>query len=158
MKENLLFVTKGRSCEGVCYAMDLARSMNAGLVMLMVFEKQHHSFEDMMAAVAFAEAGDRGTVKELMEAEENARKEEVRGEIAEVTRRCKEGSVEFTHHIAAGDPLSAIKKFLKGATGIEMVLISPALLESSKLPDIRKLLREISRPVVTMSRPLGEGA
>lgn len=156
--ENLLFVTKGRSYEGICYAMDLARSMNAGLVMLMLLENQHHSFEDVMAAVAFAEAGDLGSAKELMDEEENARKEEVRTEIAEVARRCKEGSVEFTHHIAAGDPVSAIKKFLKGSSGIEMVLISPGLLESRKLPDIRKLLKEISRPVVTMSRPLGEGA
>ena len=69
MKEKLLFVTRGgKDCDnGFSYILELAKTLNAGIAMLLVYNKRTmETYEDVMAAVAFAEAGDLETVKELI--------------------------------------------------------------------------------------------
>lgn len=155
-KEKLLFVTKGGAAadEGFSYVLDLAKTLNAGIAVLMVRgRKALQTYEDVMAAVAFAEAGEHQTVREMMTAQKEEVDKEEAKKIGELTERCRESSVAVTCNQATGDLTEVIDDFVKGKPGIEMVFLSPALSRSKGTRDIKKLLKKISRPVVTLTRP-----
>lgn len=156
MKEKLLFVTKGgeSSDEGFSYVLELAKTLNSGIAVLFVYNKgAMDTYEDVMAAVAFAEAGDLDTVREFMTKEEIEIKESERRRIEEMTAKCRGSSIDFIYQTSAGDPISAIKNFLKKRPEIEMVLLSPDLSGTKKEINLKKLLKNITRPVVTIARP-----
>jgi hypothetical protein len=91
-KEKLLFVTRGgEDCDnGFTYILELAKTLNAGIAMLMVYNKNvMQTYEDVMAAVAFAEAGDLETVKNLMQTQERVIKETAGKKIKEMTEKCR---------------------------------------------------------------------
>lgn len=155
MNETLLFVTKGgEDCDnGFTYILELAKTLKAGIAMLMVYNRRAmETYEDVMAAVAFAEAGDLETVKELMQAQERRIQETAKEKIGEMNKRCRENSVHFTYQTVADDTVAAIKDFLKCRHDIDMVLLSPNLSVSRKI-DLKKLLKNITKPVVAISRP-----
>lgn len=155
-KEKLLFVTKGgEDCDnGFNYILELAKTLNAGITMLMVYNKNAmQTYEDVMAAVAFAEAGDLETVQELMQTQERAIKETAGKKINELTEKCRENSVPFTYQIVADDAITAIKDFVKNRPEIDMVLLSPNLSVSKKGIDLKKLIKNITKPIVTISTP-----
>jgi hypothetical protein len=161
INEKLLFVTKGgEDCDnGFPYVLDLAKVLNTGIVMLLVYDKQTmDSYEDTMAAVAFAEAGESKTAKELMQEQEKKVRNAVDGKIKELAGRCKENSVPFMSHISVNDTVTAIKNFLKDKPYIDMILLSPNLSVSKKGIDLKKLLKNITKPIVTISRPAEAGA
>lgn len=159
-KEKLLFVTRGGEAmdEGFSYVLDLAKTLNAGIAVLMVYKRRAtQTYEDAMAAVAFAEAGEHKTVKEIMETQvEEIDAAEAR-EIGKLTERCRESSVPVTCNRAQGDMTKVIEDFIRSRPSIEMVFLSPGLLEKRGLKDIKRLLRKISRPVVTLTRPEAAG-
>ncbi len=160
-KEKLLFVTKGgEDCDnGFTYILELAKTLNAGIAMLMVYNKRVlDTYEDVMAAVAFAEAGDLETVKELMQTQERVIKETAGKKIKELTEKCRENSVPFTYQIAADDAITAIKDFVKNRPEIDMVLLSPNLSVSKKGIDLKKLIKNITKPIVSISVPAKAGA
>src|SRR4030066_2478799 len=98
MKEKLLFVTKGgEDCDnGFTYILELAKTLKASIAMLMVYQKgMMNTYEDMMAAVVFAEAGELETVKELMQAQERGIREAAEKKIREMSEKCVENSVPF---------------------------------------------------------------
>jgi hypothetical protein len=153
MKEKLLFVTKGgENCdEGFSYVLELAKSLNAGVELLMIYGKGvMDKYEDMMAAVAFAEAGDHETVRELMNAQDKKLKDTAEKKIKELTEKCRETSVELGYQTASEEPINAIKDFLKSRPNINMVLLSPNISGDRKLLDIRKMLKSITKPIVTI--------
>jgi hypothetical protein len=84
-KETLLFVTKGgEDCDtGFTHILELAKTLNAAIAMLMVYQKGvMNTYEDVMAAVVFAEAESLNR-KELMQAQERgtgSRREEDPGD------------------------------------------------------------------------------
>jgi len=161
MKEKLLFVTKGgEDCDnGFTYILELAKTLKTGVAMLMVYNKRVlDTYEDVMAAVAFAEAGDLETVKELMQSQERVIKETAGKKIKEMTEKCRENSVPFTYQIAADDAITAIKDFVKNRPEIDMVLLSPNLSVSKKSIDLKKLLKNITKPIVSISVPAKAGA
>jgi len=161
MKEKLLFVTRGgEDCDnGFTYILELAKTLNAGIAMLMVYNKNvMQTYEDVMAAVAFAEAGDLETVKNLMQTQERLIKETAGKKISELTEKCRENSVPFSYQIVAGDAITAIKDFVKNRPEIDMVLLSPNLAASKKGVDLKKLLKNITKPIVTISVPAKVGA
>jgi len=158
MKEKLLFVTKGgENCdEGFPYVIDLAKALNAGVALLMVYpSRMMNTYEDVMAAVAFAEAGELGTVRELMQAQEKEIKEVADKKIGELTDKCRENLVELIYKIAIGDTITVIKDFLKDKASIEIVLLSPSLSGDKKNIDLKKLIKNISKPIVTITKPVG---
>ena len=160
-KEKLLFVTKGgEDCDnGFTYILELAKTLNAGIAMLMVYNKRVlDTYEDVMAAVAFAEAGDLETVKELMQSQERVIKETAGKKIKELTEKCRENSVPFTYQITADETITAIKNFVKTRPEIDMVLLSPNLSVSKKGIDLKKLLKNITKPIVSISVPAKAGA
>ncbi len=156
MKEKLLFVTKGgEDCdEGFSYVLELAKALNAGIAVLMVYNRRAmDTYEDVMAAVAFAEAGELETVKELLHEQEKEIKEVEDRKVKELSDRCREISVDLIYQTAIGDLTAAIKDFLKNRPNIDMILLSPNLSANKKGIDLKKLLKNITKPIVTITRP-----
>jgi len=150
MKEKVLFVTKGgENCdEGFSYVLELAKVLNAGIEMLMIYGKGvMDKYEDVMTAVAFAEAGDHETVRELMSTQG---KDIAEKKIKELAEKCREISVELGYQTASEEPINAIKDFLKSRPNINMVLLSPNLSTDRKVLDIKKMLKNITKPIVTI--------
>ncbi len=156
MKEKILFVTKGgeNTAEGFSYVLELAKTLNSGIAVLVIYPRQMMtSFEDAMSAAAFAEAGDFKTVRALMNDQESELKEAEERKINEMKIRAGEISVGLTHKTVTGDIASAITGYLKERSGIEMVLLSPNLSRERKILDLRKLLKNISKPIVNITLP-----
>ncbi|MDA8241571.1 MAG: hypothetical protein M0Z67_14545 [Nitrospiraceae bacterium] len=161
MKEKILFATKGgeNTDEGFSYVLELAKALNSGIAVLVVYPRQMMtSFEDVMSAAAFAEAGDFQTVRTLMEEQETELKETEEKKIKEMKVKAGEISVGLIYKTVSGDVASAITDYLKERTGIEMVLLSPNLSKERKILDIRKLLKKISKPIVNITLPEKAGA
>ncbi|MDO9027778.1 MAG: hypothetical protein Q7U68_02830 [Candidatus Roizmanbacteria bacterium] len=155
MQEKLLFVTKGgmNSDDGFSYVLELAKALNTGISVLMVYGRQVIStYEDVMAAVAFAEAGDLKTVREFMNKQEREIKEVEAEKIKELTEKCREVSLDLTYQVETGDTISLIKDFLGKMPNTKMVLISPNISGDKKLLDIKQLLKNITKPIVTITR------
>lgn len=155
MNEKLLFVTKG--CEdgedGFSYVLELAKSLHAGIEMLMVQGKQAiETYEDMMVAVAFAEAGDHETVRHLVNRQQKEIREAEAKKIEGFAERCREQSINFSCKVESGDAISAVKDLLKSKPNIEMVLLSPTISANKKILNFKKMLKQITRPVVAISR------
>ncbi len=156
MQEKILFVTKGGedSDNGFSYAVELAKTLNAGIAVLMVYSKQTlTALEDTMAAVAFAEAGDTETVKWLLHEQEEKIKEDAESKIKKFVEICGKNSISLVYRTALDDTITAIKDFLKNRPFIDMVLLSPNLSADKKGIDFKKLLKNITKPVVAMSAP-----
>lgn len=156
MINKILFVTKGgEQCDdGFSYALELAKTLNVAIeTLIMQPFNLSTQFEDLMAATAFAEAGDLKTVKEIMERHQNRCREKLNNRIAELARKAEETEINMLCHTSEGDAAAAIKVFLKDRPIIDMVLISPSLSENKKTIDIKKLLKNISKPIVHISRP-----
>ena len=157
MKEKLLFVTKGGDNfeDGFSYVLELAKTLNAGVAILMVYERRMAGvYEDIMAAAAFAEAGEAKTAIEILQAQEKETREAAEIKFKELTEKYKEISRDMFYQTAIGDIQHAIKDFLSNRSDIDMVLISPNLAGNKKIFDINKLLKNITKPIVTISRPL----
>jgi nucleotide-binding universal stress UspA family protein len=156
MKEKILFVTKGgEGCdEGFSYALELAKALNSGIAVLMVYPRQMlSSFDDVMSAAAFAEAGDFNTVKTLLDSQEKALRETEEKKVGEMIEKAREISINLIHKVASGDVANAIKDYLKNRPGVDMVLLSPTLAGNKKILDIKKLLKNISKPIVNITLP-----
>ncbi len=156
MKEKLLFVTRGgeNNDEGFSYILELAKALDTGISVLMVYKKKMmQTYEDIMAAVAFAEAGDLETVERLIHEEEERIKDVEQRRIKELTEKSIEASVDIAFYVDIGDIVNAIREFLKDRPSIEMVLLSPNLSSETGFREIKKILKNISRPIVTI-RPV----
>ncbi len=157
MKEKILFVTKGgEDCDkGFSYVLELAKALNSGIEILIVYPRQMlSSFDDVMSAAAFAEAGDFDTVKKLMDSQEQDIRETEKRAIGEMTVRAREISVALVHRSASGDVANAIKEYLKERPGVDMVLLSPNLGGNKKILDLKKLMKNISKPIVNITMPV----
>jgi hypothetical protein len=155
MREKLLFVTKGIEDydEGISYVLELSRILDSGLIILMIYDRAlTDAFEDSMAAVTFAEVGEFKTAREILEERQQRMEEDAKGKVAELAKRYKQYLVEINYQIAFGDVASNIKAIVKKKPSIELVLLSPNL-SNKGIIDIKKLLKEIARPIVTMSQP-----
>ncbi len=157
IKEKILFVTKGIEDyeEGFSYVVELARILRTNIFMLMIYDKPLiKAFEDSMAAVAFAEAGEAETAKEF--SEEQLRKIQADTKIRTDTlieKYCENGGpLKIRYKAVVGDIVSNIKKIAESEPAIDMVLLSPSLSNKGGI-SVRKLLKNISRPIVTMSKP-----
>ncbi len=161
MRERLLFVTKGGDNfeEGFSYVVELAKTLKAGVSVLMVYNKRPmDAYEDLMSAAVFAEAGEFKTAKEILHEQENELKAEADKKLKDLSEKYREISNDINYQIYIGDVLSSIKEFLKNKPNIDMILISPSLSKSKKEIDLKKLIKKISKPIVTISQPLQAGA
>ncbi len=156
MRKKLLFITKGGedSDNGLNYVIELARTLKAGVAVMLVFPKQFGEiYENIMAAITFAEAGEHKTSLAMMEYQDESIRKEAEDQAMSIMKRCAAESIPISCHVTHDDPISAIRTFVKGRPSIEMVLISPNLSQKRKDLNLRKLLKQITKPVVTISMP-----
>ncbi|GAB4389480.1 MAG: hypothetical protein Kow0025_15080 [Thermodesulfovibrionales bacterium] len=159
MARNLLFVTSrgDTSDDGFLYALDLARITRRGVTVLMVYRKKlAERLERLMsataAAVAFAEANEYEAAREVLE---DQKFEKVEGKVLnDIRRRCRESGVEANVVMTSDNFSSALNSLLKQDGSIDMVLLSPDVTGNGGLTlrDLKKLLKSVSMPIVTLSR------
>ena len=155
-KRQLLFVTYRDENleEGVSYAIELARAMYEDITFLFV-QKQSGlmaRFENMMTAVSFAEAGEHETAKQIMASP--GKQDVYEKELDAVVKRCLNEGIQAHVHSTGLDAISGIRKFIKENSGIDKVVLSPAITEAGNVTakDLSRLVRTASRPIVTMTR------
>ncbi len=161
MKENLLFVTRGGENieEGISYVIELSKILKAGITILIIYEKhKKRIYEDIMTSLTFAEAGELQTAKEILFEEEKELQKTTDAMLRALDKKFGEYQKDFSYEIATGNAMSAIRDFLRNKPGIEMVLLSPNLSGNKKNVDVKKLLKTITKPIVTISRPAGSEA
>ena len=154
MKQQILFVTYQSEAfdEGLSYAIDLARTMNKDLTILMAHNRNFFKkLEDIMTAITFAEAGEPETSKEIFSGKIDTESE---GKLNTLMEKCQDAGVTTRVYTVALDALSAIKDFLKQQAKVDMVLLSPSITNNGSVTsgDLQKLVKTESRPIVTMSR------
>lgn len=156
MNEQILFVSKGgEHCdEGFSYALELASTLNSDLTVLLIYPLQTaNSFEDIMMTAAFAEEGDLKSVRSIMGQQLKGIRDEVKKKLHSLKKECRQRQIGFLAEEAFGDVGDAIKQQLKTRPNIDMVLLSPSLSHRKKTPDFKKLLKQVAKPIVAISRP-----
>jgi hypothetical protein len=155
MRKQLLFVTYESEDmdEGLNYAIDLAKTMDKDISILIADNKKslRERFDDLMTAVTFAEANEHESARQTVAKGESAAAEKKAGLLAE---KCRESGVSVNVHAATADLFPAIKDFLGKKSGIDMVILSPSITDNGNVSarELNKLVRTASRPVVTMAR------
>ncbi len=154
-QKNLLFVTyHDEECdEGLSYAIDLAKIMDEGITILMVYKNRlMKKFDDLMTAITFAEAGEDEFAKRIML---DSEKETVRNEkLKFLIEKCRKSGVDVNVQTESKDIVSAVKDFLGKKTTIDMVLLSPCVTDNGNVTakELQKLVKTASRPIVTMAK------
>lgn len=156
-KKQLLYVTyHDESLEaGIPYAVDLAKTMNEDISILMVYRrKAMEKFEDYMAAIAFAEEGEFKTTRELIARDLEKKNESYEEKIGLLIESCKKLRIAADVSASALDVVSAIKNLLRQNTKVDMVLLSPGITSNSNIVEkkLSRLVKTISRPIITMTK------
>lgn len=154
MGRQLLFVTYQNEDfdEGLSYAVDLAKTMNKDLTILMTYQRSFMKrLEDVMTAVTFAGAGEHETAKEILSGQIESESMEKINLLAE---KFQNAGVITRVYVVALDAVSAIKDFLKQKNSVDIVLLSPSVTDNGNISsgELQKLVRTASKPIVTMSR------
>ncbi len=157
VKSRVLFVTKGDDKdfeEGFTYATGLAKISEGGVFVLFLYSKDGiRKFEDEMAAAAFAEEGDIESARDILSERERTFKKEAEKKVRFLQTLHDGNNPIVEYKVSTDEVVSAIKAVLQNHPTIEIVILSPSLMEKEKSISFKKLRRKISRPVVTMSRP-----
>jgi hypothetical protein len=152
MKRKLLFVSyrDGEFDHDLSYALDLAKMTDKGIAILLVNRKRvADKFEDIMAGVTFAEAGEHDTAIEMMtpKAEDGLK--------SLLEKKCRESGMVASVYSAMHDAVSSLRDFVKKNKTVDMILLSPSITEDGEInPKMLKrlVLQTSSRPIVTMTR------
>ena len=158
MKRNqLLFVTYHDENfeDGLSYAVDLAKTMNDGIEILMIYKRKVlEKIDDMMTAITFAEAGEHQTAKEMISEDYRKQNEDYEKKLATIKEKCTKSGIAVDFSTAAMDAISAIKNILRQNAKIDMVLLSPSVTNDGNVNAkvLNKLVKTASRPVVTMAK------
>ncbi|GER92746.1 hypothetical protein A45J_0471 [hot springs metagenome] len=154
-KKQILFVTyHDENLEsGLSYAVDLAKTMNEDISILMLYRRKvMEKFENYMAAVAFAEDGEFKTARELIMDDLKRKNESYEEKVCLFVERCKELGVSADVNTSSNDVISAIRNLISQNTKIDMVLLSPSVTHDGHVTakELNKLVKIASRPIVTM--------
>lgn len=158
MKRNqLLFVTYHDENfeDGLSYALDLAKTMNNGIEILMIYKRKVlEKFGDMMTAITFAEAGEHQTAREMISEDYKNQNEDYEKKLATIKEKCTRSGIAVDFSTAATDAISAIKNILRQNAKIDMVLLSPSVTNDGNVNAkvLNKLVKTASRPIVTMAK------
>lgn len=160
-KRQLLFITfyNDNFEEGLSYVIELAKIMNKGITALMIYKKSlTEKFEDIMTAVTFAEANEHGAAREFIKEDFKKMEGNADEKIASLFKTFRESGVDADIYFTKKDMSSAIRDFLNLKTGIDMVLLSPSVTNNEGLSakELKRLVRAVSRPIVTMARNVKE--
>jgi hypothetical protein len=157
-KRQLLFVTyRDEDLDvGLAYTIELAKAMYEDIVLLLVQKKDTitKKFENLMAGVAFAEAGEHETAQEMAAGSSRTNSIDYSGKITELVLKCSKAGVHLDVRESDQGVVAGIQVYLRQNAGIDKVVLSPSVTESEILTtrDLNRLLRTASRPIVTMTR------
>jgi hypothetical protein len=155
--KQLLFVTyhDEKSDEGLSYAVDLARTMNDGVGILLIYKRKVlDKFEDVMTAVTFAESNEHKTARELISDDLKAKNDDLEKKMSRMAEKCRDAGVTVEVSTAAMDAVSAIKNILRENPKIDLVLLSPSITNDGHITAkmLNRLVKTASRPIVTMAK------
>jgi nucleotide-binding universal stress UspA family protein len=155
--KRLLFVTyhDDNLKESLSYAVELAKGMNASIEVLLVYKRKvMEKFDDMMTAVAFSEAGEYKTARELISDDYRNNRQDYEKKMKHLKDFCLRSGVRVDVSTASMDPVSAIKNILRQNQRIDMVILSPCITNNGRVTTkvLNKLAKTASRPVVTMEK------
>lgn len=146
--------------EGLSYTIELAHIMKQALSVLMIYRRSvMERLEDYMVAVTFAEEGEFKTAKELIMDDLRTKGIDYDERLNIIRERCLSAGIELLNVNTSSDNiLSAIRNVLKGDSSIDMVLLSPSITKDPHIStkEMQRLVKEISRPVVTMTKNIKE--
>lgn len=146
--------------EGLSYTLELARIMNKAISILVIYRRKvMERLEDYMVAVTFAEAGEFMTARELIMNDLKEKGMDYEERLRFIEERCRLAGVELMGvNTSANSVSSAIKNLLKDSSAIEMVLLSPLITLDGHISAkaLQRLVKEVSRPVVTMAKNIKE--
>ena len=149
MGKNLLYVTfRGKgSGKGLSYMIDLAKIVGKGIAILVIKRRNIAGrFDALMSAITFAEAGEHEFAKEMLKTDKKDT------EIDDITKICKASGITPLIYIASGDITSALRGIIKKDKSIDMVFLSPEITSGVlSVRDFKRLLKDISVPIVTMT-------
>lgn len=153
----LLFVTYHDESfeEGLSYAIDLAKVMNDAISLLMIYKRKvMEKVGDMMTVVAFDEANELKTAREMIKEDYERKNESYEERLKQLMEKCRQAGVPVDISTAAADAVSAIKNLLRQNTNIDMVLLSPNITRDKHISvkDLNRLVKTASRPIVTMAK------
>jgi L-lactate utilization protein LutB len=155
--KQLLFVTfhDENFEEGLSYAVDLAKVMNNGISLLMIYQRKvMEKFGDMMTVVTFAEANEHKTAREMIKEDYERKNESYEERLNQLVEKSRQSGIPVDISTAATDAVSAIKNLLRQNTNIDMVLLSPSITKGHHITvkDLNRLVKTASRPIVTMAK------
>lgn len=155
MRKTILFVTyHDEDCgAGLSYAIDLAKTMDRGMAVLLINRRSlMERFEDVMASVTFAEAGEQETAKKIYAGD--MKEDCLDKKVISLAERCRGAGVEVSVQSEAKNILKAVKHYISVKNSVDMVLLSPNVTDSGNITerDLRNLFKTVSRPIVIMAR------
>lgn len=157
-KSQLLFVTHVDENieEGISYAIELAKAMCEDITLLLVRKKNKtmKKLEDLMAAVAFAEADEHDTARRFITDGPQSGSECYEKKLSGLVEKCAKEGIHVAVHNIEQDAVSSIRSFLKQHNHVDKVVLSPSVIEAGNVTnsDLSRLVRTASRPIVTMTR------
>jgi L-lactate utilization protein LutB len=156
-KRGLVFVTFSDADMdgGLTYAIELAKTMDEDLSLLLVKKKKDFmkKFETLLTAISFAEADEHETARQVMAVDEKSPRNN-KAKLAKLVKMCRQEGIQVHIHSTDLDAISGISAFLKEHSGIDKILLGPSMAEAENITakDLTRLVRTASRPVVTMTR------
>lgn len=136
---------------GVSYATYLSNLLGEKLRIVLLNRKGlGERFDDLAAAVTFAEANEHETAREFISGGGNGKAAAALQQ--ELIEKCDGDGVQATVHIGLEATVAVIMNFLKQKK-VDLVLLSPSVTTSRSI--LKKLVKFSPRPVVTMARGAG---
>jgi hypothetical protein len=156
-RNQLLFVTyhDENFDDGLSYAVDLAKTLNDGIEILMIYKRKVlEKFDDMMTAITFAESGEHKTAREMISEDYQKKDEDYEKKLEAIRETCNRSGIAVGFSTAAMDTVGAIKNILRQNSKIDMVLLSPSVTNDGNVNAkvLNNLVKTASRPVVTMAK------
>jgi hypothetical protein len=151
MKKQILFVTNESDDieDAFSYSVDLAKAMDEVITVLIISKKKLiDKFNDVMAAVTFAEADDSETARDILA--EGKAQNSVEG----CLKKFKNAGVSIKVLKSTKGALPAMTDLLKKNNNVDMVLLSPGITSNGEVTarELHRLVRTASRRIVTMAR------
>lgn len=152
MKKRLLFATfsDARVDQGFSYAMELAKTMDKDLSILLLKNNGISAFDKLMSAITFAEAGEHETAREFLSKADEGK---VKGKLGEISEKCKTAGITLSVYSSSKEILPAIGDYMRERNGIEMILLAPNITGYVSERKLKKLLDLSAKPVVKISQP-----
>jgi len=157
-KRQLLFVTHfdENLDDVVSYIIELAKTMHEDITLFLVQKKGNlvEKLGNLITAVSFAGIDEHDTARQTVAGGPQAGRQSREKKLSSLVEKCRKEGIQLKVHTTDMDAVMGIRTFLKEHTGIDKVVLSPVLTEAGNvtLKDLNRLVRTVSRPIVTMTR------